>query len=111
MWYPLMNRKCKGAIGLILAVIIVLISFGGMTVAVAKPHSGGHASSAVDHPKWLDKLENQINYEEMMQGMEGRQDRVDKTFRMLMDNLKRKLREHAALDHSVGIYHDALAAN
>ena len=35
MWYPLMHSKRNGTIGFFLAIMIVLISFGGMTVALA----------------------------------------------------------------------------
>lgn len=44
MWYPLMHSKRNGTIGFVLAVMIVLISFGGMTVALAAVEAhGGHA--------------------------------------------------------------------
>ena len=48
-------------------------------------HRQGH-----DRPVWLDKLENQVNYEEVMSGMDGRQDRLNNTFMKLMDRLQDK---------------------
>ena len=73
-------------------------------------HSG-HNGTAVDQPEWLNKLENQVDYEEMMSGMEGRQEKMDKTFMKLMDRLQGKVQEHASPASSGGGFHDSWAAH
>jgi hypothetical protein len=47
-----------------LAVIALALSFGLVTSAVAS--SDDKEKKAHERPAWLDKLENQVNYEEMM---------------------------------------------
>ncbi|KMP10408.1 hypothetical protein UZ36_07705, partial [Candidatus Nitromaritima sp. SCGC AAA799-C22] len=64
-----------------------------------------------DRPSWLDKLENQVNYEEVMSGMDGRQDRLNNTFMKLMDRLQNKIKEHASPASSGGGFHDSWSAH
>jgi len=82
--------------------------------AVSTDHShGGHnlGNPAVDKPAWLEKLESQVDHEEIMGGMEGRQDKMDQTFMKVMDQLKSKLKEHASPASSGGGFHDSWAAH
>ncbi|MFQ5449614.1 MAG: multicopper oxidase domain-containing protein [Nitrospinaceae bacterium] len=93
---------------------VVLAMCLGLTVSASAEvnvSQKGEVSKAEDHPAWLDKLENQINYEEMMSGMEGRQDRMNRTFGSMMDQLKEKIQEHAAPASSGGGFHDSWAAH
>ena len=69
-------------------------------------HKKGH-----ERPSWLDKLENQVNYEEVMGGMDGRQDRMNNTFIKLMDRLQDKIKEHATPASSGGGFHDSWSAH
>lgn len=75
------------------------------------PEKGHEHNAAVDRPAWLDKLENQVKYEEMMEGKQGNQERLDKTFLNLMDRLKGKLKEHAAPAAAGGGFHNSWAAH
>ncbi len=82
-----------------------------------KPLAGhNHGSKAsinpsVDRPAWLDKLENQLNHEDVMSGLEGSQEKLGKTFMGLMDQLQGKLKEHATPASSGGGFHDSWAAH
>ncbi len=73
-----------------LAVLTLALSFGLVSNVTAV--SDHNAKKAHDRPAWLEKLEAQIDYEEMMEGMEGRQDRLDKTFLKLMGRLQDKIK-------------------
>ena len=77
----------KEMTGLVVSMVFLLTLCLGIPQAFAAAHPKGHQHSAVDRPLWLDKLENQINYEEMMEGREGLQDRLNKTYKNLMDRL------------------------
>ena len=88
-----------------LVVLSVALSFGPVSNATAA--SDHNAKKPHDRPAWLDKLENQINYEEMMSGMDGRQDRLDNTFMKLMGRLQDKIKEHAVPASSGGGFHDS----
>lgn len=88
-----------------LVVLSLVLSFGLVSNATAV--SDHNAKKAHDRPAWLDKLENQVNYEEMMSGMEGRQDRLDNTFMKLMDRLQGKIKEHAVPASTGGGFHDS----
>ncbi len=48
---------------LILMMLTFVLAQGS---AFASSTHEGHHTSSVDRPLWLDKLENQINYEEMI---------------------------------------------
>jgi hypothetical protein len=74
-------------------------------------HGNGHENPAVDRPGWLEKLENQLNHEDVMSGLEGNQEKMDQTFMSLMDRLQDKLKEHAAPASSGGGFHDSWAAH
>ncbi|MDH5458690.1 MAG: hypothetical protein OEY26_08255, partial [Nitrospinota bacterium] len=58
----------------VLLAMTVVLSLG--TAFASSSHEDHNGSSAVDRPLWLDKLENQVNYEEMMEGKQGNQDRL-----------------------------------
>ena len=101
----------KEMTGLVVSMIFLLTLCLGIPQAFAAAHPEGHQHSAVDRPLWLDKLENQVNYEEMMEGREGNQDRLNKTYKNLMDRLKGKLMEHASPASSGGVFHNSWAAH
>jgi len=82
----------------------------GLNPVYAQPGHEGH-NKGHERPAWLDKLENQVNYEEMMGGMEGRQEKMDNTFMKLMDRLQGKIKEHAVPASSGGGYHDSWSAH
>ena len=88
-----------------LIVLALVLGFGLLANAGAVTSNHDEKKSH-ERPAWLDKLENQINYEEMMSGMEGRQDRLDNTFMKLMENLQDKIKEHATPASSGGGFHD-----
>ena len=76
--------------------IVTLLIIGlGIAPAFAASNAHEHMSGA-DRPVWLEKLEKQIDYEEMMEGKNGLQERLNVTYRSLMDRLKGKLKEHAS---------------
>jgi len=102
------SRKQIVRVFVLLAMTVVL----SLGTAFASPSHEGHTgSSVVDRPLWLDKLENQVNYEEMMEGKQGNQDRLNKTYKGLMDRLKGKLMEHASPASSGGVFHNSWAAH
>ena len=100
---------CKTWIGQVFVILVLSLGLGLTPVFAASNHEGH--DSASDRPAWLDKLENQINYEEMMEGMDGRQEKLDKTFMALMDNLKNKLKEHVSPASAGGGFHDSWATH
>ncbi|CCQ91340.1 conserved exported hypothetical protein, putative Multicopper oxidase [Nitrospina gracilis 3/211] len=95
-------------VGQLLVVLLAALSLG-ITPALANPKHEGH--DGADRPDWLKKLEEQVDYEEMMEGLGGNQQKLDKTFRTLMDNLKGKLLEHAVPASSSGMFHESWAAH
>ena len=101
----------KEMTGFVVSMIFLLTLCLGIPQAFAAGHPEGHQNSAVDRPLWLDKLENQVNYEEMMEGREGNQDRLNKTYKNLMDRLKGKLMEHATPASSGGVFHNSWAGH
>ena len=71
-----------------LAVVLLTLGLCGPAGAVSTDHShGGHniGNPAVDKPAWLEKLENQLEHEDLMSGMEGSQDKLDNTMMRIMD--------------------------
>ena len=100
---------CKTSIGQVFVILVLSLGLGLTPVFAASNHEGHNSAS--DRPAWLDKLENQINYEEMMEGMDGRQEKLDKTFMALMDNLKNKLKEHVSPASAGGGFHDSWATH
>ena len=93
-----------------LVAVVLILGLGLVTNASAVTSDHG-VKEAHDRPAWLDKLENQINYEEMMEGMEGRQGRLNNTFMKLMGNLQDKIKEHATPASSGGGFHDSWSAH
>ena len=75
-----------------LVVLTLALSLGLVTDAGAVTFDH-QTKKAHERPAWLDKLETQIDYEEMMGGMEGRQDRLDNTYMKLMGRLQGKIKE------------------
>ena len=106
----MLRRVAKGWKLLHTLVIFTLArSFGLETSAAAS--SDHKEKKAHERPAWLEKLETQVNYEEMMSGMEGRQDRLDKTFMKLMDRVQGKIKEHAIPASTGGGFHDSWSAH
>ena len=103
------NRVTKGWM-LWYALVVLVLSFGlvGTAGAAASDHDG---QTGPERPAWLNKLETQVDYEEMMSGMEGRQDRLNNTFMKLMDRLQDKIKEHATPASSGGGFHDSWSAH
>jgi len=101
----------KEMTGLVVNMVFLLILCLGISQAFAAAHPKGHQPSAVDRPLWLDKLENQINYEEMVEGKQGDQERLNKTFKSLMDRLKGKLMEHVTPASAGGWFYNSWAAH
>ncbi len=102
----------------VLIVATLLLGWSGLASAeIENSHAAhghkvpGHMNSAVDRPAWLDKLENQLDHEDVMSGIDGSQEKLDKTFMGLMDQLQSKLKEHAAPASSGGGFHDSWAAH
>ena len=93
-----------------LVVLTLVLSLGLVTNASAVTFDH-QTKKAHERPAWLDKLENQINYEEMMSGMEGRQDRLDNTYLKLMGRLQGKIKEHTSPASSGGGFHDSWSAH
>ena len=98
------------------AVAVVFLSLGISVPAgaISTDHShGGHDSgnAAVDRPNWLKKLDQQLEHEDVMSGLEGSQEKLDQTFMKVMDQLKSKLKEHASPASSGGGFHDSWAGH
>ncbi len=108
--------KKRWITGCALATALVVLGWGLPAGAQMKMDHSMHGKPssigpAVDQPAWLKKLEEQVNTEEMMSGMENRQERMNNTFMRMMDRLKGKLKEHAAPASSGGGFHDSWAAH
>ena len=98
------------------AVAVVFLSLGISVPAgaISTDHShGGHDSgnAAVDRPNWLKKLDQQLEHEDVMSGLEGSQEKLDQTFMKVMDQLKSKLKEHASPASAGGGFHDSWAGH
>ena len=101
--------------GLIILLFLLVVSAPAFAGIVAnhghgKP-AGDHKHNGVDRPMWLDKLENQVDYEEVMSGLDGNQDQLNKTWMKLMGQLQDKIKEHADPASSGGGFHDSWAAH
>ncbi|MBT7707551.1 MAG: multicopper oxidase domain-containing protein [Nitrospina sp.] len=111
---PTLNlvRSMGARLFLVLVLSAVLVSPAG-ALSTDHGHDGSHGKSnpAVDRPVWLDKLENQLNHEDTMSGLEGSQEKLDKTFMKLMGQLQNKLKEHASPASSGGGFHDSWSAH
>ena len=67
-----------------LAVVFLTLGLSVPAGAISTDHShGGHDSgnAAVDRPSWLKKLDQQLQHEDVMQGLEGSQEKLDQTFK------------------------------
>ncbi|MDP7148721.1 MAG: hypothetical protein QGI90_08525, partial [Nitrospinaceae bacterium] len=93
-----------------LVVLTLVLSFGLVTNAGATA-SDIDEKKGHERPAWLNKLETQVEYEEMMGGMEGRQERLNNTFMKLMGRLQDKIKEHASPASSGGGFHDSWSAH
>ena len=73
---PIMNlmRSMSASLCMALGIALALVSPAG-AISVDHGHDGSHGkhNPAVERPIWLDKLENQLNQEDMMSGLEGSQ--------------------------------------
>ncbi|MEE9259219.1 MAG: hypothetical protein V3U37_06715, partial [Nitrospinaceae bacterium] len=94
-------------------ILVFLLSLGLCfgTAFAGTGHEGGHKNTGAEKPQWLDKLENQVNYEEVMGGLDGRQDRLNQTYMKLMGQLQDKIMEHADPASSGGGFHGSWAAH
>ena len=110
--YPILNlaRTFRARLFMTIGLVVALVS-PAAAISVEHGHDASHVKSspAVKAPIWLEKLESQVNHEELMGGMEGRQDQMDQTFMKVMDQLKSKLKEHASPASSGGGFHDSWA--
>ncbi|MDP6711932.1 MAG: hypothetical protein QGG38_04490, partial [Nitrospinaceae bacterium] len=107
----MLHRVTKGwTLWYALVVLTMVLSFGLVTNAGA---TTADIDEKIGHerPAWLNKLETQVEYEEMMGGMEGRQDRLNNTFMKLMGRLQDKIQEHASPASSGGGFHDSWSAH
>jgi FtsP/CotA-like multicopper oxidase with cupredoxin domain len=106
----------KRGLGAWMMFVLLLVGLSvGSAMAEVSQHSGHGSPSpknpAVDRPVWLDKLENQLNHEDVMSGLEGSQEKMDQTFMHLMGRLQDKIQEHASPASSGGGFHDSWAAH
>ncbi|KMP10868.1 hypothetical protein UZ36_06240, partial [Candidatus Nitromaritima sp. SCGC AAA799-C22] len=93
------------------ALVVLVLSFGLVTTASAVVPSDHDKANGHEKPSWLDKLEDQVDYEEVMSGMDGRQDQLNNTFLKLMGRLQDKIKEHASPASSGGGFHDSWSAH
>jgi manganese oxidase len=96
------------------AVVFLTLGLSVPAGAISTDHShGGHDSgnAAVDRPNWLKKLDQQLEHEDVMSGLEGSQEKLDQTFMKVMDQLKSKLKEHASPASAGGGFHDSWAGH
>jgi len=97
-----------------LAVVLLSLGLSVPAGAISTDHShGSHDSgnAAVDRPNWLKKLDQQLEHEDVMSGLEGSQKKLDQTFMRVMDQLKSKLKEHASPASAGGGFHDSWAGH
>ena len=95
-----------------LAVVFLTLGLTIPAGAISTDHSHGSHSTgnaAVDKPVWLEKLEKQLQHEDLMSGLEGSQEKLDNTMMKVMDQLKSKLKEHASPASAGGGFHDSWA--
>ncbi|QPJ66150.1 MAG: hypothetical protein G3M78_12395 [Candidatus Nitrohelix vancouverensis] len=101
----------------VLVILASLLTFSAPAFAGIVADHGhspdGHAghNDGVDRPTWLKKLENQVDYEEVMSGLDGNQEQLNKTWMKLMGQLQDKIKEHASPASSGGGFHDSWAAH
>jgi len=113
MWNRIKNlADCAGGKALLILALMLVMTTPVHAVSTDHSH-GGHntGNKAVDKPAWLDKLENQLNHEDLMSGLEGSQEKLDNTMMRVMDQLKSKLKEHASPASSGGMFHDSWSAH
>ncbi|MEC7641104.1 MAG: hypothetical protein VYC17_03010 [Nitrospinota bacterium] len=67
--------------------------------------------TSADRPAWLDKLEKQIDYEEIMGGLEGRREKLEKTFRNMKKTFFNQTQEHVSPASTGGGFHDSWSAH
>ncbi|MDE1045759.1 MAG: multicopper oxidase domain-containing protein, partial [Nitrospinaceae bacterium] len=97
-----------------LAVVFLTLGLSVPAGAISTDHSHDDHDSgnaAVDRPNWLKKLDQQLEHEDVMSGLEGSQKKLDQTFMKVMDQLKSKLKEHASPASSGGGFHDSWAGH
>jgi FtsP/CotA-like multicopper oxidase with cupredoxin domain len=101
----------KRGLGAWMLFVLLVFGLSGGSAIAGTSHGNGHENPAVDQPAWLDKLENQLDHEDVMSGLEGSQEKLDQKFMYLMDRLQDKLKEHASPASSGGGFHDSWAAH
>jgi len=101
----------KRGLGAWVLFVLLLVGLSVGSAIAGTSHGNGYKNPAVDRPAWLDKLENQLDHEDMMSGLEGSQKKLDQTFMDLMGQLQDKLKEHAIPASSGGGFHDSWAAH
>ena len=97
-----------------LAVVVLTLGLSVPAGAISTDHSHDGPStgnSSVDKPAWLEKLEKQLQHEDLMSGLEGSQEKLDNTMTRVMDQLKTKLKEHASPASAGGGFHDSWASH
>jgi hypothetical protein len=78
----------------------------GLSPAMATEKHEGSA----EKPAWLNKLEKQLDYEDMMSGKTLKdKELMDKTFMNLMKQMKGQVMEHATPASEGGAYHTSWA--
>ena len=107
----MLRRVIKGRKFLHMLTVLALVLSLGLVTNAGAVASDHEVKKPHERPAWLDKLENQINYEEMMSGMEGRQDQLNNTFMKLMGNLQDKIKEHASPASMGGGFHDSWSSH
>ncbi|HIE78511.1 MAG TPA: hypothetical protein EYP92_06820, partial [Candidatus Thioglobus sp.] len=107
-----MNRRvtviCRLSYSLVVLTLVLSLGLVTDAGAVTFDHQ---TKKAHERPAWLDKLENQVDYEEMMGGMEGRQEKMNNTFMKLMDQLQDKVKEHVVPASTGGGFHDSWSSH
>ncbi|MFQ5674193.1 MAG: hypothetical protein ACE5G9_14020, partial [Nitrospinales bacterium] len=93
---------------------LLSLCLGVATVGAVEKVAGSQDTvkmASVDRPAWLDKLEKQIDYEEMMSGLEGRREKLEKTFRGMKKKFIDQVQEHVSPASAGGGFHDSWAAH
>ena len=97
---------------LIIALAMSAPAFAGIVAEHGHGQKSGMSHQpGVERPAWLNKLENQVDYEEVMSGLDGNQEQLNKTWMKLMGQLQNKIKEHADPASSGGGFHDSWAAH
>jgi len=94
--------------------VFLSLSLGISAVGAVEKTAGSQDTvkmASVDRPAWLDKLEKQIDYEEMMSGLQGRREKLERTFRDMKKKFVDQVQEHVSPASAGGGFHDSWAAH